>query len=286
MVFSPAGQRIEQEASGFHARVVQHEIDHLDGVLFTMRMTDLRLLSFNEEIRTLSARVPKRPQRRSRSPARMTTPQARAPSRERLLLATLPHVPFDGWTPEALAAGASDLGFTPVDAKRFFPGGVTELVGYFSDWADAQMTAALAGNDGVAPRLRIGSNARCASGSKALAPHREAARSAVVFFALPVNAPLGARCLHRTIDRIWYAVGDRPADFSYYTKRALLAAVYAATAMFWFEDRSVGHAETWRFLDRRIADVMRLQVLRSRADRAVNGLPNPLRILGWVAPPR
>ncbi len=46
-----SGHEIEREASGFHARVVQHEIDHLDGVLFPMRMTDLTLLSFNEELR-------------------------------------------------------------------------------------------------------------------------------------------------------------------------------------------------------------------------------------------
>ena len=46
-----SGNTIEREASGFHARVVQHEIDHLDGVLFPMRMTDLTLLTFNEELR-------------------------------------------------------------------------------------------------------------------------------------------------------------------------------------------------------------------------------------------
>jgi peptide deformylase len=46
-----SGRPIEREASGFHARVVQHEIDHLDGILFPMRMTDLTLLSFNEELR-------------------------------------------------------------------------------------------------------------------------------------------------------------------------------------------------------------------------------------------
>ena len=47
----PSGREIEREASGFHARVVQHEIDHLDGLIFPMRMTDLSLLSFNEELR-------------------------------------------------------------------------------------------------------------------------------------------------------------------------------------------------------------------------------------------
>jgi peptide deformylase len=43
------GAPIEREAAGFHARVVQHECDHLDGVLYPQRMTDLRLLVFTEE---------------------------------------------------------------------------------------------------------------------------------------------------------------------------------------------------------------------------------------------
>ncbi|MEE2997201.1 MAG: peptide deformylase [Pseudomonadota bacterium] len=47
-----SGQAVEREATNFHARVVQHEIDHLDGVLFPMRMTDMSLLSFNEELQT------------------------------------------------------------------------------------------------------------------------------------------------------------------------------------------------------------------------------------------
>ena len=48
---TPGGQPIECEATGFHARVVQHECDHLDGILYPMRMTDLSLLVFSEELR-------------------------------------------------------------------------------------------------------------------------------------------------------------------------------------------------------------------------------------------
>jgi peptide deformylase len=48
---TPEGETIEREVSGFHARVVQHECDHLDGILYPMRMTDLSLLSFAEELR-------------------------------------------------------------------------------------------------------------------------------------------------------------------------------------------------------------------------------------------
>jgi peptide deformylase len=49
--FNLDGSRIEREAKGFHARVVQHETDHLDGLLYTMRMTDLKLLAFSEELK-------------------------------------------------------------------------------------------------------------------------------------------------------------------------------------------------------------------------------------------
>jgi len=44
------GEPIERVARGFHARVVQHECDHLDGVLYPMRMTDLSKLMFVEEM--------------------------------------------------------------------------------------------------------------------------------------------------------------------------------------------------------------------------------------------
>jgi peptide deformylase len=48
---APDGSVIEREASGFHARVVQHECDHLDGILYPMRMLDMTSLSFVEELR-------------------------------------------------------------------------------------------------------------------------------------------------------------------------------------------------------------------------------------------
>ena len=47
---APDGEAVEREAHGFHARVVQHEIDHLDGILYTMRMDDLGMLCFSDEM--------------------------------------------------------------------------------------------------------------------------------------------------------------------------------------------------------------------------------------------
>lgn len=48
------GEPVERVAEGFHARVIQHETDHLDGILYIDRMPDLRLLAFNEESRYIA----------------------------------------------------------------------------------------------------------------------------------------------------------------------------------------------------------------------------------------
>jgi peptide deformylase len=48
--FDIEGNPLERVAEGFHARVVQHECDHLDGILYPQRMTDMSRFGFNEEL--------------------------------------------------------------------------------------------------------------------------------------------------------------------------------------------------------------------------------------------
>ena len=83
--------------------------------------------------------------------------------------------------------------------------------------------------------------------------------------------------MYETVDGIWYAVGDSSTDFSFYTKRASLAAIYSAAMLFWLDDRSPGCIETDAFVERRLADLHRLTELRERFEAAAERLPNPLR---------
>lgn len=53
-----AGQRIERRAQGLHSVVIQHEYDHLDGILYPMRMTDFSLMGFNEELARFQPALP------------------------------------------------------------------------------------------------------------------------------------------------------------------------------------------------------------------------------------
>ena len=64
-------------------------------------------------------------------------------------------------------------------------------------------------------------------------------------------------------DDIWHRAGDTSTDSNWYSKRVLLAGVYVATEVFMLQDTSEDFAETWGFLDRRLAEVQSLPTLGS-----------------------
>ncbi len=133
---------------------------------------------------------------------------------DRILLATLPHIAFDGWSRAALEVGAADAALQPQDLLHAFPGGVTDAVAHFSDWADRQAVAAIAGTkaDGLKTheRVALGVKARL----EAMALRREAARKATAWLATPRRAVLGSRLVYRTTDAIWRAAGDVSTEIS------------------------------------------------------------------------
>jgi ubiquinone biosynthesis protein COQ9 len=200
-------------------------------------------------------------------------------TRDKILLATLAHVAFDGWTETALKAGVKDAGFKPDMTGRAFPGGVRELVEHFADWTDRRMAAALAKKDLAAMKVRERVAAAVRARLQTLAPHREAVRRLLAYLALPGRGALASRLAWRAADAVWDAVGDRSADFNYYTKRALLVPVYMTTLLYWLGDESDDFAATWGYLDRRIADVMKIPALAKPVRAALARVPSPFGFL-------
>ena len=203
---------------------------------------------------------------------------SREDQRDRLLEAALVHVPFDGWSRRSLFAGARDLGIEPGLARRLFPRGGDDLLAQLERWADRRMLAQVDTDALAAMRIRERIATCVRARLEALAPHREAMRRAVAARLLPGNAVAGCTSLWRTVDLMWSVAGDKADDYSYYSKRSLLAAVWTSTFLFWLEDRSDGFRDSWAFLDRRIGDVMQIGALRARIGDAWRrlGRLNPL----------
>jgi ubiquinone biosynthesis protein COQ9 len=197
--------------------------------------------------------------------------------RERVLAEALGEVPKQGFSEAVLARAGERAGLSKREMLDAFPHGAASLVEAFSHWADARMAERMAADtsERVRERLRAAVKARI----EVLLLHKEAARRAAAFLALPQHAPLGARLAMRSVDQMWRAAGDKSSDFSYYTKRGLLAGVYGATLIYWLSDSSEGHAATWEFLNHRIDNVMQIEKFRGFAEDAISKLPNPIDIL-------
>ena len=194
----------------------------------------------------------------------------RSADRDEALARALVHVPALGWGWRALQAGLCEAGHPAgaarLEAELLFPGGASDMVECFIDLADREMVRIAAEPDFAARRTTGRVKALVLGRLAGLAPHREAVRRALGVLALPRHARVAAGSLARTVDEIWHLAGDASADFSWYTKRAILAGVYVPTLLFWLRDDSADGVETAAFLDRRLQGVGRIGKLRGRVE--------------------
>ena len=114
--------------------------------------------------------------------------------------------------------------------------------------------------------------------------YKEAVRSSISLTAIPVNTKISLNILYRTCNSIWRIAGDKSTDFSFYTRRISLAAVYTSTLLFWLNDKSNNNIETEFFLDRRLKDISKISSLKKpfsefkKFTNNFNGLKNTINI--------
>jgi len=200
--------------------------------------------------------------------------------RERILTEALGDIPYGGFSQAVLNRAAEKLGASPADMKAAFPNGPASLVEAFSEWADARVAEKMKAFRDAPMRERVAEAVRARI--EALAEHKDAARRAAAFLAMPMHAPLGAKLLYRAVDAMWHAAGDKATDFSFYTKRATLGAVYGATMLYWLADSSEGNSATWAFLENRIQEVMHIEKWRKSAENLASHIPDPFEVLGAI----
>ena len=169
--------------------------------------------------------------------------------------ATLSHVPFDGWSDSALALGARDAGVEQQTVSTLFPRGAIDAVALHSRLADAEMVSAFLGLPETPPKIHLAIRALILLRLELAQQHKDAVRRALTILALPAHAKLSAELLYETVDAMWRAAGQTDTGFSFYTRRATLAAVYSSTLLAWLADNSGDMAKTVAFLDRRLANV-------------------------------
>ena len=187
-----------------------------------------------------------------------------------LIKAMINHVPFDGWSIDALEQGAIDIGFEQKDTydtrmkiyKGLFKKGSIDFIDIFSEMIDLEVKNNYEKLDPKPERVPEKVKTIILMRLSICQKYKEAIRSSIPITALPKNSKVSIRLLYRTCNSIWRIIGDKSTDFSFYTKRASLAAVYSATLLFWLNDTSRDNKDTSFFLDRRLNDISKISKLK------------------------
>lgn len=172
-----------------------------------------------------------------------------------ILSAGLTYVPTHGFTQEALTLGAKYAGYLDI-STNLFPKGAFELVKYHLVTQRLALKERIQFPDdkmGVGRKVRSLVLERLRANADAGVLNRW--QEALALMSLAENIPSSLRELSALSDEIWFLAGDVSVDTSWYTKRASLSAIYAATEIYQTTDQSTDFRDTEQFLDRRLEEL-------------------------------
>ncbi len=171
---------------------------------------------------------------------------------------------FDGWGDEALAAAAKEQDLDPAVARLAFPDGAMGMISAWVESVDAAMDERF--GSGALEGLKIRDKIRELVWFRLekIAGMEEAFSRALAIQAMPQNAPRALKMGWSSADAMWRLAGDTATDYNHYTKRAILASIYAATLAVYVNDESEDKVEARAFLDRRIDGVMKFEKAKAR----------------------
>jgi ubiquinone biosynthesis protein COQ9 len=192
---------------------------------------------------------------------------------------------FDGWSKAGLDSVAAARGLDPALVHAAFSGGPMAMIAAWTGSIDAAMAQALPADHLAALPIRERIRRLVQFRLDAAGGQEEALRRALAIMAMPHHAAGALRLGWRSADAMWRLAGDRASDFNHYTKRTILAAIYAATLAVFVDDKSEGKADSRAFLDRRIAGVMRFEQVKARMLRPDAARFNLARLAGRLRYP-
>lgn len=192
---------------------------------------------------------------------------------------------FDGWSADAVAAAANDLGVDADVAALAYPGGAMDMIAAWIATIDAEMAKALPQEMLGAMPIRERIRSLVQFRLDAIAGLEEALRRALATMAMPQNAARSLKTGWHSADIMWRLAGDDATDYNHYTKRAILAGIYGATLAVFVGDESKGKADTREFLDRRIEGVMRFEKFKGKLLNSDRESFSMLRLLGRLRYP-
>ena len=204
--------------------------------------------------------------------------------RKEILNESKKYIVKDGWNENLLESISKKRKYKINEITALFPEGYLSLLKYYLKELNLQMTHSSKNLNLSQMKVHERIREIILLRLKNSQDEKELIKKTYFNFLLPCHHKIALISLYETVDQIWFIARDNSTDFNFYSKRAILAAIYSSTVLHWMNNNSFN--QTKIFLDNQLKKVSKIPQLKKNIKNISNLLPQVFSFIKNIAPLR
>lgn len=176
----------------------------------------------------------------------------------------LPFIAQKGWHIDAINQWAFESTHDKALLQLHFPEGISDLINFLNEKLNHDLINALEKIDLSQMKIPVKIKTALMKRFELMHPYKDILYQEQQCFKNPLHLSQALKNIYKTVDVIWFAIGDQTTDFNFYTKRLTLSAIYTSSFCYWLKDESQDIINTSMFIDRRLESLKIIPNIKKR----------------------
>ena len=204
--------------------------------------------------------------------------------RKEILNESKKYIVKDGWNENLLESISKKRKYKINEITALFPEGYLSLLKYYLKELNLQMTHSSKNLNLSQMKVHERIREIILLRLKNSQDEKELIKKTYFNFLLPCHHKIALISLYETVDQIWFIARDNSTDFNFYSKRAILAAIYSSTVLHWMNNNNFN--QTKIFLDSQLKKVSKIPQFKKNIKNISNLLPQVFSFIKNFVPLR
>jgi len=196
--------------------------------------------------------------------------------RNQILQEAKPCVIKYGWNENLFVNMKNDSKFTNEEMNVLFPKGYTTLIEMYLEEINTKMTVESQKINLISLRVHERIRELCILRLKIMSKEKKLISKTFFYLLLPHNYKLALKNLYKTVDQMWFLAGDNSTDFNFYSKRVILASIYASVMMHFVNNDNID--KTIILLNKQLKRVSNIPKIKSRINEITKIIPQVIKL--------
>jgi len=198
---------------------------------------------------------------------------------------SMQYIIINGWNNNLFKLITQNNNYKYEEIISLFPNGYVDLLKYFFERLNQELTFSFNNSNFLTLKTHEKIREIILLRLKNYNTKKKIIKRTYFTLLLPINSKIASLLLYKTIDQMWYIAGDSSTDFNYYSKRAILAAIYSSTVLYWINN-DYNFKKTKIFLDNKLLQVFRITRIKRRFKNISNLLFQMFNVIKDLVPTR